>query len=71
MSAQVSMVRWTVGGGHAHMAIWNRGGLSGEIVVEARDAAQIAARLMPAGTTYEVALQSRGGPVVGYERRPG
>lgn len=44
----VSSVRVTVQGDHIRLAIWNRGGLAGELTVNVKDADEIVLRLTDA-----------------------
>jgi hypothetical protein len=47
----VSSVRVKIQGAHARIAIWNRGGLAGELVVQASDADEIVLSLTSARRT--------------------
>jgi len=64
----ITSVRWEVLGGHAHMSVWNRGGKSGDLVLDADDANIVAERLIPFGRTHEVSIPGHGGPRPGFER---
>jgi hypothetical protein len=43
----VTTIRSEVIGAHAHVKVWVRGGLAGELVVDAGDGPRIASRLLP------------------------
>lgn len=55
----ISSVRYHVAGGHAHVSIWNRGGLSGVVVVNADDVVAFVARLIPMDSRQAEANDAR------------
>lgn len=50
------------------MAVWNRGGKAGDLVLDAGDAHAVAERLIPFGKTRNISFQGHEGIRPGHER---